>query len=49
MYKYIILGSGNPGTAIAYDLARFGDSERFGETEIRRSVLHADPVGRRII
>jgi lysine 6-dehydrogenase len=26
MYKYIVLGSGKQGTAIAYDLARFGSS-----------------------
>ena len=26
MYKYIVLGSGKQGTAIAYDLARFGNS-----------------------
>ena len=28
MYKYIILGSGKQGTAIAYDLARFGDASK---------------------
>ena len=26
MYKYIILGSGKQGTAIAYDLVRFGEA-----------------------
>jgi len=28
MYKYIVLGSGKQGTAIAYDLARFGDASK---------------------
>ena len=28
MYKYIIVGSGKQGTAIAYDLARFGEASR---------------------
>jgi len=28
MYKYIVLGSGKQGTAIAYDLARFGNSSK---------------------
>ena len=28
MYKYIILGSGKQGTAIAYDLARFGNPSK---------------------
>ena len=27
MYKYIVLGSGKQGTAIAYDLAKFGNSK----------------------
>ena len=33
------------------DIRRFGDSDIgivFGDTNIRRRVLHADPVGRRI-
>ncbi len=28
MYKYIVLGSGKQGTAIGYDLARFGDASK---------------------
>ena len=45
MYKYIILGSGKQGTAIAYDLARFGDASKIVLADVNIDIAKGKSVG----
>ena len=48
MYKYIVLGSGRQGTAIAYDLARFADASKIvlADIELESSKNSSDRVNK---